>query len=99
MLSADSPVVARDAVEGEHGEGGARHGELHQEAGADEEVAGLTDGEKPAQQRAQGGGQPQPELQQGEVLRHGPAALLPLVADLDMQSVTVLYFNKTLDNC
>lgn len=77
-----SPVVAGDTVEGEHGQGGAGHGQLHQEPRADEQMAGPGDGEEAPQQRAQAGGQAQPELQQREMLGHHPAPLLPLVPDL-----------------
>ena len=86
MLSGDQsavlPVVSPDTVEGEHGQGDPGHCCLYEEPAGDVEVPGLVDGEEAAQQGPHGGGQAQPELQQGEVLSHHSLSFLPLVVHL-----------------
>ena len=81
----DWPIVSLDTVEGEHGEGGPGHGCLYEEPGGDVEVSALRDGEQPRQECPPTGGQAQPQLEEGEVLRHQSVALLPVVVDLSEQ--------------
>ena len=45
-------------------------------------VPGLVDGEEAGPQGAPGGGQAQPELEQGEMFSHHSVTFLPLVAHL-----------------
>ena len=78
----DVPVVTPDTVQREHGHSSPRHCRLYEEPAGDVEVARLLDGEEAAEQGPQGGGQAQPELEQGQVGSHQSLPLLPLVVDL-----------------
>ena len=60
----NSPVVATDTVDCKHADSSARHADLHQQAGGDEQVAGLVDAEQTSHQSATSDRQTQPQLYQ-----------------------------------